>query len=394
MRCMALHSLGLPGYYRETRPPEDPMDKPMPRHIFAFLSRRVLGQEDVLRKLAVALYKHVNGIRGGNVLLMGNSGTGKTTVMKTVREFYHEVEGLADFRTMVIMNANTLVDEEGVINTDRIFQNLETVTRQQLGPAVDGETLKRRMENATVCFDELDKLSARIAGKTFVTGIAFQQALLTILEGETVVHETIAHFEGKPERVRIPIDTHNLLFICGGAFEELYNQVYVLIRDREDDRRFREEKEWDEEEERLHKKIVFSLKEYLRMSDIFEYGMLPQFLSRFGSIAILEDLKTSELKDIFLKAEDSPYLTSVAFFKTFGIVLRVSAEALDIIAHHAAANTRIGARALREVFGRIIADFEFDPFGFARLDPASGEMVIEITSEVVKANLGAKPGGL
>lgn len=370
------------------------MDKPMPRHIFTFLTRRVLGQEDVLRKLAVALYKHVNGIRGGNVLLMGNSGTGKTTVMKTVRDFYHEVEGLADYRTMVIMNANTLVDEEGVINTGRIFTTLETVARQQLGPTVDGETLKRRMENATVCFDELDKLSARIAGKTFVTGIAFQQALLTILEGETVTHETIAHFEGKPERVRIPIDTRNVLFICGGAFEELYNQVYVLVRDREDDRRFREEKEWDEEESRLHKKIVFSLREYLRMSDIFEYGMLPQFISRFGAIAILEDLKAHQLKEIFLQAEDSPYRASAEFFRTFGIQLKVSAEALDIIANHAEANTRIGARALREVFGRIIADFEFDPFGFARLDPASSEMVIEITSEVVKANLGAKPGGL
>lgn len=370
------------------------MDKPMPRHIFTFLSDRILGQEDVLRKLAVALYKHVNGIRGGNVLLVGNSGTGKTTIMKTVREFYHQTDGLDDYRTMVIMNANTLVDEEGVIDTSRIFTTLETVIRQQLGPAVDGETLRRRMENATVCFDEVDKLSARIAGKTFVTGIAFQQALLTILEGETVTHATIAHFEGKPEKVRIPVDTTNLLFICGGAFEELYNQVYVIVRDREDDRRFREEKEWDEEESRLHKKIVFSLKEYLRMADIFEYGMLPQFISRFGTIAILEDLKAAQLKEIFLQAEDSPYLSSVAFFKTFGITLRVSAEALDIIAHHAEANTRIGARALREVFGRIIADFEFEPFRFAHLDPATGDMVIEITSGVVKDNLGSKPGGL
>ncbi|MBN2432723.1 MAG: AAA family ATPase [Acidobacteria bacterium] len=358
-----------------------------PTDIYAYLSQKVLGQDDVLRPISVAVYKHINGISGGNILLIGNSGTGKTTIMKSIRQFYHDHAHLDRYRSMVVMNANTLVDEEGEVNTNRIFKNLEADVHNLLGPELNADTLRRYMEHATVCFDEVDKVSSRISGKVNVTGILIQQALLTILEGETVQYETVIYEGETSRRVKFPLDTSKFLFVCGGAFEELYDQVYTLVEEQKDERRLKQSNLWDDEAGRMRKIIDFKLKNYLKLSDMFTYGMVPQFISRFSAIGILDDLSRDVLREIMLTAADSPLLHSRRFFESFDIELRLTGEALDKIATYAADNSRIGARALREVFTRIVARFEFDPFSSDLLREENGRKVLEIDRDTVMANI-------
>ncbi len=352
--------------------------KMLPLDIFNYLSQKVLGQDAVLKQIAVSVYKHINGIKWGNIFIIGNSGTGKTTIMKSIRQLYNDHNKLSQYKAMAIMNANTLVDEDGEVNINRVFKNVEADVRNLLGSNITVKKLKAYMENATVCFDEIDKISSRISGRVNVTGITIQQAVLTILEGETIFFETKIVEDGKQKIIKIPIDTSKMLFICGGAFEELYDQVYALVAGEKDERELKTETRWDEATGRLEKEIYFNLNAYLKLSDLYAYGMVPQFISRFSAIAVLEDLKKDDLKKILSSAEDSPYLNSKDFFKTFGIQLRLSEEALDLIASHAEENPRIGARALREVFSRLISDFQYDPFGSDKLVKKDEKMQIRI----------------
>jgi len=358
-----------------------------PPEIYEYLAQRVLGQDDVLRKIAVVVYKHIHGISGGNILLIGNSGTGKTTIMKAVRQFYQDRPELRRFTVMAVMNANTLIDEQGEVNVHRMFKNIEVIARNLLGPEVTAASLREYMEGATICLDEVDKISARVAGRVNVSGITIQQAVLTVMEGETVYFDTHLRRGDQVEAVKIPLDTGKLLFISGGAFEELYDQVYKLIEDKKDERRLQEVAVWNDEEGRMNRKIVFKLKECLKLSDLFGYGMMPQFISRFSAVAVLDDLSPRDLRQILLTAEDSPYRHSRAFFQSMGLDLRLTDDALDAIAGHAALNTRIGARALREIFNRIAARIEFDPLQSGLLRPEDGNPVIVIDRQTVLDNL-------
>jgi len=359
----------------------------LPKDIYAFLREKVLGQDEVLRVVSVAMYKHISSVKAGNVLLIGNSGTGKTTIMKAMRQFYQSRPELEKYQAMSIMNANILKgEEEGEVNTIRLFKKLEEDVRGILGLDVSAALLKQYMENATICIDEVDKISALIAGKVNASGIAIQQALLTLLEGETLVYETTVTEDDRDRRVKLPIDTGKLMFLAGGAFEDLFNQVYDLILHERDDRRLVEVATHDSQGRIAYTKL-FSLSRYLKLSDLFTFGMGPQFISRFSAIAILEDLGPKELRQIMLKADDSPYRHSLRYFKTLGIDLSITEEALNLLTDYARLNTRIGARALREVFNRIITPFEFDPFHSGKLEEVGGKKRLVIDREIVARHL-------
>lgn len=363
-----------------------------PRDIHDYLSARVLGQGDVLRLMSVSLYKHISGLKAGNVLFIGNSGTGKTTVMKTISQFYDDHAELERFRAMVILNANTLSAEiEGEDRATRLFRKIEARVKAMFGSKLSAAELGRYLENATVGVDEVDKISGRISGKANVEGITTQYALLTLLEGETTLYRTEVYENGQYVTADIPIDTGKLLFICGGAFEELYDQVYTLIVNRRDERRLKETSEVDRKPDgtvQVRTVVRFRIKEYLRLSDLFTYGMMPQFISRFGAIAIFEDLGREDLKRIMLSAADSPLRYSLDYFRHMGITLQLTAPALDLITEHALKNVRIGARALREVFNGLIANYEFDPSGTPRYAETPSGPTLTIDADAVAEYLG------
>jgi len=358
--------------------------KLQPTDINAYLSKKVLGQEEVLKQVSVSVYKHINGVKWGNILLIGNSGTGKTTIMKAVLDLYLDHQELADFRTMIVMNANTLTDESGEVHIDRIFKNLEADVRNRLGSDVSPDQLKTHIENATVCLDEIDKISAKISDRVNVAGILIQQALLTILEGETFYLETTVSREDKKLPVRIPINTAKMLFIGGGAFEGLYDQVKYLVNSGEDGRVLKQTYTWDAATKNLKRNTDFNLKDYMRFDDLFDYGMVPQFISRFSAIAILENLGKVALREILLNATDSPYVSAKTYFKTFGIDLQIPEDALELIVGQAEKNTRIGARSLRESFNRVVSDFQFDPFVSGRVSQKDENQVLILDKEILK----------
>ena len=351
----------------------------------------MLGQADLLRRISVSLYKHIHGLPAPNVLLIGNSGTGKTTLMQAIAGFYEANEELARFRVMIIINANTLSAEmEGEDRTTRLFRKLEARARVLFGSQLSAETLRDYLENATVCVDEVDKISGRISGKPNVEGITTQYALLTLLEGEQFLYRTKTWEDGREVETELALDTGRMLFICGGAFEELYDQVYAHIVNRRDDRRLKEVSEVDRKADgsvSVRTVVRFRLRDYLRLADLFIYGMMPQFISRFGSIALLEELGKDELRQILVSAANSPLRQCLEYFRHMGVRLLVTDVALTAIAAAAAQNARIGARALREIFNGLIATHEYDPFHSPKFAMTDKGPTLTIDQETVNAYL-------
>ena len=327
-----------------------------PSEINTFLQRDLIGQEETLRYVSVAIFKHLQGEKFGNLLLIGNSGTGKTTIMRAVERLYSETEAFHEFRVVIIMNAHTLATEEGVVDTHRLFAQLEERARQILGPEASAEEIGRAMERATVCIDEVDKISGMVGGKPYVTGIAIQQTLLTLIEGERVSYP-IPTAQGKNV---VPIDTGKMLFLCAGAFEGLYDLVYRRVTSPAT--RVKLPTTTMYENGKVEIREVFTLRHHFRPEDLFEYGMQPQFLSRFDNAIILEDLNAVLLQRIFVEPQDSVFKLSQKFFEKYGIHLEITDGARKRVADEAAKSSRIGARALKAAWSRVIKPFEFDPF--------------------------------
>ena len=341
-----------------------------PVEIHDFLEQRVIGQEETLRYVAVAIFKHLQGEKYGNLLLIGNSGTGKTTIMRAIEALYAAHAEFEEHRVVLIMNASTLATEEGAVDTSRLFHRLEERARQLLGPGASAEQIGRTMERATVCLDEVDKISGLIGGKPYVTGINIQQAVLTLIEGERVLHPVTAMKDGVPESTSVWIDTGKMLFLCAGAFETLYDQVFARVVSPKSGIKLPTTTTYVNGKIQIRE--YFTLRHHFRQEDLFEYGMQPQFLSRFDNAVILEDLTAATLCRIFKEPADGVLQSSRSFFANYDIDLEITDGAVQKIAEEASKSSRIGARALKSVYGRIIKPFEFDPFSREEVRPVNG----------------------
>jgi len=328
-----------------------------PTEIYAGLSQDVIGQEKTLKYVSVAIFKHIEGEPFGNLLLIGNSGTGKTTTMHAMERLYAATPEFERYRNVIIVNANILADDDGVVDTTPLLRRLEERARQILGDNATAAEIQRLMEHATVCIDEADKISAVVGGRPFVTGINIQQALLTLIEGEKLLYK-LRDVEGSASTVEI--DSGKMLFLCAGAFETLYDQVFHRVISPKSGIKLPSTTTY--EDGRVQIREHFTLSDHFRLEDLFDYGMQPQFLSRFDNAIILEDLTPEILQKIFLETRDSVFQASRKFFTRYSIELEITEEAARRVAREASKNSRIGARALKTVFSRIIKPFEFDPF--------------------------------
>ncbi len=351
-----------------------------PQEIFEELRRTVLGQDDAIRELSVALVKHLIGHPAGNILLIGNSGSGKTTLMKAVETFLTTRPELQPHANIVRINANVLAEEHqgyGRAVLGRLYLN----ALQQLGPDATMEQLVRRVEKGIVFIDEIDKIRTTAGGAPNVRGIIAQEALLTLMENEQVELEV-----QKPFPATLVINSASLLFVAGGAFEELYDTVYrrattgseatplkpvVIVSDSGE----------------VREEISFHLRDYLRYEDLFRYGMSPQFVSRFESLVVLNHLNEKDLARIFIEPERSIFRVSREYFERFGIDLQITRPAAALIAWEAGKQKRLGARALKEVYRRIIRKLEFDPAMTEKRSAEESGNVFTIDEQMVRSIL-------
>jgi ATP-dependent Clp protease ATP-binding subunit ClpX len=362
------------------QPAERPLTAlPSPKHIAEALSQRVFGQPVAVREMAVALAKHLGGPGAGNILMIGASGTGKTTLMRAVEEYLAADPALAAASCLVRLHANVLAEEaERGRPGEAVLGRLLARAREDLGETASLDDLLARVRRGIVFIDEIDKIRGHVGERTNVSGIRAQEALLTLIENEAVPFDLPQWAGGG----RVRIDSSGLLFVCAGAFEGLYDKVFDRVTIGRD--RGQLQAVTVVEGGEVHEELQFALRDWLRSEDLFDYGMSPQFLSRFEAVVLLEDLSIDELVRIFLDTPESAYRRSRAWFESRGIRLALSPAAARRIAREAKRQGRLGARALHEVFRRVIRDYEYDPELAVQATGDGGTLLID-EAEVEKA---------
>lgn len=332
------------------------MALPSPARIAEALSRRVVGQTEAVREMSVALAKKLAGLRSGNILLIGSSGSGKTTLMQAVEALLGANPSLSARSTVVRVHANVLGEEaEQGQPGERLLLRLLNRARQQLGPAAPVAALLDQARQGLVFVDEVDKIRAHVGGRAHIAGIRAQEALLTLMENEAVPF-VLPEWAGGGT---VSVDSSGLLFVCAGAFEGLYDAVYHRVTAGHDKGALKPVTVVDAG--RVREEYQFALRDWLRNEDLFEYGVTPQFLSRFDAVVLLDHLREDDLLRILLHSPESGLRQSQAYFASQGLKLELGDGVARRIAREAALQPRLGARALKEVFRRVVRPLEFDP---------------------------------
>lgn len=355
-----------------------PSSKPQPTAIAEVLSQRVLGQEEAVREISIAVAKRLAGLVTGNILMIGSSGTGKTSLMRAVELYLASDPELARHSTLVRVHANVLAEqtEEGRAGEVLLSRILDRA-REQLGDQAPMEAVLGRVSQAVVFVDEIDKIRSVVGGQANVLGIRAQEALLTLIENEAVPFTLPAWAGGKT----VTLDASGLLFVAAGAFEGLYDSVYDRVTIGADRGSLQSVSVLGEGS--VHEELNFALRDWLRYEDLFDYGLTPQFLSRFDALVLLNDLGEDELLKIFLEGQDSSLHQARDYFEAMGLELALSPAAARRIAAEATRQPRLGARALKEVFRRVMRSYEFEPQRFA----SSGTVIVDL-AEVDEALAG------
>jgi ATP-dependent Clp protease ATP-binding subunit ClpX len=333
---------------------------PTPQQIAEFLGERVIQQREAVTEISVALAKRLAMLPVGNVLMIGGSGTGKTTLMQAV-EAYLEKNCAESLRPVVVrIHANVLGEEaqKGRPGEALLARLLERA-REVLGATGPVDDLLEHARRGIVFVDEIDKIRSHVGDRTNISGILAQEALLTVMENEAVPF-TLPGWAGGELRT---VDVSGLLFICAGAFEGLYDAVLERITIGKDKDSLKPVTVVEDGE--FTQRLEFWLRDWLRQEDIFDYGIGPQFLARFDAMVLLEDLETDSLAKIFTFASDSGYRKAQAYFESRQTRLTLTEDAVMRIAREASKSPRLGARALGEVFRRVIRSYEFEPERFA-----------------------------
>ena len=347
-----------------------------PKEVFEALCKSVVGQDDAIREIAVAVVKHLVGHPAPNILLIGNSGSGKTTLMKAVEQFLIGRPDLFEYANLVRINANVLAEERqgyGRSVLGRLFANAKRI----FGADAPKEVLLHSVEHGMIFIDEVDKIRADVRGQPNVRGIVAQEALLTLMENENVEFEV--------DGTTYAVNSSGVLFVAAGAFEELYESVFRRATIGQDVAPMRPVVVVSASGE-VREELPFHLRDYLKYEDLFRYGITPQFVSRFESIIVLDDLGEPDLARIFVEPDASIFRTSRAYFQRFGIDLQITRGAIVAISWDAARQKRLGARALRETFRRVIRSLEFDP-------AVSGSGVVTIDEQMVKNAIASREAG-
>lgn len=319
---------------------------PKPKDIKEFLDQYVIGQDDAKRYLAVAVYNHYKRllqpkdkndveIEKSNIIMVGSTGTGKTLLARTIAKLLHVPFTIVDA---------TVLTEAGYVGED-----IESILTRLLQVA---DYNVEEAERGIVFIDEIDKIARKGDNPSItrdVSGEGVQQGLLKLLEG-SVVNVPPQGGRKHPEQKMIPVNTKNILFICGGAFDGIERKIA----------------------QRLNTNVVGysaakeavkidrgNLMQYIAPQDLKSFGLIPEIIGRLPVLTYLNPLDRTALRNILTEPKNSIIKQYVKLFEMDGVKLEFEPEVFEYIVDKAI-EYKLGARGLRSIVETIMNDVMFE----------------------------------
>ena len=337
-----------------------------PMEINAFLDQYIIGQDRAKKLLSVAVYNHYKRLNNNlsendgleleksNILMVGPTGTGKTLMAKTIAK-------LLDV-PFTIVDA-TVLTEAGYVGED-----VESILSRLL---LEADYNVAKAERGIVFIDEIDKIARKSDNPSItrdVSGEGVQQAMLKLLEG-SVVNVPPQGGRKHPEQEFLHVNTQNILFICGGAFEGIERRIAQRLNTQVIGFGAQDKQRVDKD----------NLLQYVEAQDLRSYGLIPEIIGRLPVITYLDHLDRAALKRILTEPKNALMRQYEKMFELDGMKLEVEPEVLDLIVDTAIEN-KLGARGLRSICEAVMTEAMYEA-------PSTNEEVFHLTLEYAKEKL-------